>query len=127
MDTLTNPDQIEIYDFLLRFPQRFVSVSEISKHVGNRRLYVEDRNWARPILRRMEMEGWLESNSFGEFRLKRMPEETTHFKNAVGIPGMNLGDTAIIMIDDVKKAPLGPLEKAPLDPLDTEFLKNPAA
>ena len=38
MDTLTNPDQIEIYDFLLRFPQRFVSVSEISKHVGNRRI-----------------------------------------------------------------------------------------
>ena len=103
METLTNQDQIEIYDFLLRFPQVFVSVAEISKHVGNRRLYNEDRNWARPALRRMEMEGWLESNAFGEFRIKRFPENTTHFKKAIGIPGMNLGDTAIIMVDDVKE------------------------
>jgi hypothetical protein len=68
----------------------------------------------------MEMEGWLESNSFGEFRLKRLPEETTHFKKAIGIPGMNLGDTAIIMIDEVK-------ETLPDSPDTTGFLKDPVA
>jgi hypothetical protein len=120
MDTLTNQDQIEIYDFLLRFPQCFVSVAEISKNVGNRRLYTEDRNWARPILRRMEMEGWLESNAFGEFRLKRRPEDTTHFKQAIGVPGINLGDTAIIRMDDVK-------EKLPDLSDTTQLFKNPAA
>jgi len=118
MEILTNQDHIEIYDFLLRFPQLFVSVAEISKNVGNRRLYTEDRNWARPALRRMEMEGWLESNAFGEFRIKRLPENTTHFKKAIGIPGINLGDTAIITADDVKRTPNSPDS--------TQLFKNPA-
>jgi len=120
METLINPEQIEIYDFLKRFPQVFVSVVEISKHVGNRRLYNEDRNWARPALRRMEMEGWLESNSFGEYRLKRRPEDTATFLKALKVPGMSLGDTAIIMADDVK-------ETLPNSPETDAWLKDAAA
>src|SRR5262245_34623701 len=103
METLSNPEQIEIYDFLKRFPQLFVSVIAISKHIGQRRRFNEDRGWARPILRRMEMEGWLESNQFGEYRLKRRPEDTATFMQAIGIPGMALGDTTIIMAKDEKK------------------------
>lgn len=99
MDTLTNADQIEIYDFLRKFPNLFVSVSEVSKNVGNRKRYNIDRNWARPILRRMEMEGWLEANSFGEYRVKRRLEENTTFKDAIKLAGMDLGDTAIITSD----------------------------
>jgi hypothetical protein len=100
MDTLTNPEQIEIYDFLRRFPNLFVSVTEVSKNVGNRRRFNLDRYWSRPILRRMEMEGWVESNSFGEYRLKRRAEENTPFKEAINLPGMSLGDTAIITADE---------------------------
>lgn len=120
METPNNSEQIEILDFLKRFPKLFVSVIEISKHVGNRKRYNEDRNWARPILRRMEMEGWLESNSFAEYRLKRRPEDTTTFLKAINVAGMSLGDTTIIMVDDVKET----LEDAP----DTEeWLKKSAA
>jgi len=120
METLTNPEQIEIYDFLKRFPQTFVSVAELSKHVGNRRRYNEDRTWARPILRRMEMEGWLESNSFGEYRLKRRPEDTETFLKAIKVPGMDLGDTTIIMSSDVK-------ETLPNSPETDMWLKKSAA
>jgi hypothetical protein len=104
METLTNPEQIEIYNFLGRFPNQFVSVPEISKHVGNRKRFNEDRNWARPTLRRMEMEGWLESNSFAEYRIKRRPEDTATFLKAMHVPGMDLGETSIIFADDVKES-----------------------
>jgi hypothetical protein len=117
MDTLTNPDQIEIYDFLKRFPNLFISVTEVSKNVGNRKRFNLDRYWARPLLRRLEMEGWVESNSFGEYRLKRREEDNTTFKEAIKIAGMDLGDTAIIMAD--KK------ETLPDAPETAHILKNP--
>ena len=120
METLSNPEQIEIYDFLRKFPNLFVSVSEISKHVGNRKRFTEDRNWARPTLRRMEMEGWLESNSFAEYRVKRRPEDTALFMKAIKVPGMDLGDTTIIMSDK-------PKETLPNSPDTAQLLKDPAA
>ena len=52
----------------------------------------------------MEMEGWLESNEFGEYRLKNRPEDITPFKDALSTPGVSLGDTAIITLADVKEA-----------------------
>jgi len=119
MDPLINPEQIEIHDFLKRFQQLFVSVIEISKHVGNRKRFKEDRNWARPILRRMEMEGWLESNSFGEYRIKCRPEDTTTFKKAITMPGMELGDTTIILHNEADDKP----ESAP----DTSHLLKRSA
>lgn len=104
-----NAQETELYDFLRRFPQLFVSVVEISKNCGPRKLFNEDRYWARPVLRRMEMEGSLESNPFGEYRIKRRPDDTTTFKRALTMPGFPLGETAIITLDDVGEQ----LENAP--------------
>ena len=104
-----NAQETELYEFLKRSPQLFVSVVEISKNCGPRKLFLEDRNWARPVLRRMEMEGELESNPFGEYRLKRKPDDTTTFRRAITMPGFSLGDTAIISLDDIAER----LEDAP--------------
>ena len=95
-----NVDENEIYEFLKRFPC-FVSVLEISRGVGPRRRFNEDRLWAKPVLRRMEAEGWLESNVFGEFRLKRRKEDDTKFLEAIHHPGASLGDTTIIKLEEV--------------------------
>ena len=95
-----NTQETEIFDFLKRFPHLFVSVNEISKNVGSRKKFNEDRAWARPFLRRMEMDGWVESNPFGEYRLKHRPEDTTSFKRALQMPGVPLGETTIISLDD---------------------------
>ena len=104
-----NAQETELYEFLKRFPQLFVSVVEIGKNCGSRKLFLQDRNWARPILRRMEMEGSVESNPFGEYRVKRRPDDTTTFKRALTMPGFPLGETSIITLDDVAEQ----LENAP--------------
>jgi hypothetical protein len=94
-------DETEIYDFLRQFPNLFVSVTEVSKRLGNRGRYDRDRTWARPILRRMEMDGTVESNPFGEYRLICKPGDTQLFKQALNNPGViPLGDTTIITLDE---------------------------
>ncbi len=95
-------EETEIYDFLKQYPRVYVSVIEISKSVGHRRNFLMDKTWARPLLRRMEMEGLLESNPSGEYRLKNASEDTTTFLNALHNPDAHLGDTTIITLDDVK-------------------------
>jgi len=108
-----NAQETEIFDFLKRFPQLFVSVTEISKNVGNRKKFNEDRSWSRPFLRRMEMDGLLESNPFGEYRLKRPPDDTTTFKHALTVPGFSLGETAIITLDEAEEGILNAPETDP--------------
>src|SRR5207247_8529787 len=77
-----NADETEVYDFLKGYPGVFVSVTEISRRMGARRKFDQDRTWARPILRRMELDGTLESNDLGEYRIKKKANETTSFKKA---------------------------------------------
>ena len=96
-------EESEIYAFLKRFPNQFVSVGDISKSVGSRKQLNEDRNWALPILRRMAVEGVIEVDTFGDFRVPHQADETTTFKKALEIPGASLGDTAIICMDDLKE------------------------
>lgn len=94
-----NPIEQQIYDYVKQFPQVYVSATEVSRSVGNRKWFNADRNWARPILRRLEMDGWLESNPFGEYRVKRRLNDTTTFRQALSVPGMALGETTIISLD----------------------------
>ena len=98
-----NSEETEVYDFLKSYGDNFVSVNEISKRLGHRKRYETDRVWARPILRRMEMDGILQSNPFGEYKLRQYKEETTTFKVALSKPGVDLGDTAIITLNDLDK------------------------
>jgi len=95
-------EETEIYEFLKRFSNRYVSVADISKSVGPRKNFHSDRLWAQPILRRMEMEGWIEANPFGEYRVKFSSEDSTTFKKALETPGISLGDTTIISLKDVQ-------------------------
>lgn len=109
-----NAEETEIYDYLKQFPNVYVSVIEVSKSVGARRNFLVDRAWARPLLRRMEMEGLLESNPSGEYRLKHASGDTTTFLKALARPDVDLGDTTIIVMDDEerKKRGLRQIERA---------------
>src|SRR5947207_2688567 len=60
--------------------------------MGARHKFDQDRTWARPILRRMELDGYLESNEMGEYRLKSKPGGTTSFIKALSTPGVSLAD-----------------------------------
>jgi hypothetical protein len=95
-------EETEIYEFLKRFHNRYVPVTDISRSVGARKNFNADRLWAQPVLRRMEIEGWVEANPFGEYRVKFSSEDSTTFKKALETPGMPLGDTTIVSLSDVK-------------------------
>ena len=97
-----NAEEKEIYDYLLARAGVYITVNEISKYLGRGRQFEIDRNWARPILRRMEMEGWIEANPFGDYRAKSTSEDSTTFLKALDTPGMDLGDTTIISLSDMK-------------------------
>jgi hypothetical protein len=95
-------EEIQIYELLKRFSNRYVSVTDVSKSVGTRKDFNRDRLWAQPVLRRMEMQGLIEANPYGDYRIKHQPDETTTFKNALETPGVPLGDTTIISLSDVQ-------------------------
>ncbi len=63
-------DEVLICEYMRKLPDAFVSVAEICKRAAGKRRYVLDRDWARGVLRRMESDGLVESNEFGQFRLR---------------------------------------------------------
>jgi hypothetical protein len=97
-----NIEENEIYQLLKYRPHRYLSAVEIIQGVGPHKDFCQDRNWLLAILRRMEMEGWVEANSEGEYRLKLREEDTTSFKKALANPGTPLGDAEIICLNDTK-------------------------
>jgi hypothetical protein len=97
-----NTEERDIYELLKYHPNRYLSMAEIIQGAGPHKEFCKDRNWMQAILRRMQVEGWVEMNDAGEFRIRRRDEETTSFLQALGTPGVPLGDTAIITLDDVK-------------------------
>jgi len=120
-----NADEVRIIGFLNEFPDEFVSVVDVSRKLGKGRRYKEDRTWASPIMRRMEMDGLLETNDAGDFRVrteyrengkeqakaqdkgskstKASETKSIDFKQALKTPGVSLGDTTIIRISDVRE------------------------
>ena len=120
-----NADEVRIIGFLNEFPDEFVSVIDVSRKLGKGRRYKDDRTWASPIMRRMEMDGLLETNDAGDFRVrteyrengkeqakaqdkgskstKASETKSIDFKQALKTPGVSLGDTTIIRISDVRE------------------------
>jgi hypothetical protein len=95
-----NADETEIFELLKAFPDQFVSVGDVSRRLGSRHRYATDKNWAGPLLRRMEMDGVVEANSYGEYKVK--PPAAVIFKEGLGQPDISLGETTIIMLDRSK-------------------------
>ena len=62
-------DETSIIDYLKQYPHTFVSAVEVCKKAGGRKRFARDREWARPVLRRMAVDGWLEGNGYGQYKL----------------------------------------------------------
>jgi hypothetical protein len=95
-----NADELAIYEFLKDYPGVYVSVTEISRRLGARHKFQKDRNCARPLLRRMEVDGIVEGNPTGEYRIKVKENQPTSFKSALRQPGVSLGETTLIYLCD---------------------------
>ncbi len=98
-----NADEKAVQELLKDFPGIFVSVTEISRRLGARRKFLKDRTWARPILRRMELDGLLEANECGEYRLALKAFQAPSFKIALNKPDIPLGDTTLISLDETSE------------------------
>jgi hypothetical protein len=108
-----NADELEVYTFLKTFEGRFVSIVDISRRLGSRGRYQENRIWAKPLLLRMEFDGLVQSNDCGEFRAVN-PEEETDFIHALerADPQVPLGDTTIIKLADIDEEDSDPRRSA---------------
>ncbi len=98
-----NADEQTVCEFLKQYPGTYVSVTDISRRLGKHQKFKKDRAWSRPILRRMELDGLVESNACGEYRLKDVASGTS-FRNALTKPNIPLGDTTIIGLDQETEA-----------------------
>lgn len=63
-------DEIQIYDFLKAAPNSYATEREIARRVGGRKRLKEEPDWIRPILERMVREQILETDGYGQYRLK---------------------------------------------------------
>src|SRR4030095_13776195 len=100
-------EKYERYHYLNRTPGKFVSIYDIAKDLGSRRSFAANRDWAYECLHRLDNEGLVDKNEAGEYRVRdqHQPEDTTEFLRAIRSPGVSLGDTAIIRIEDVERRP----------------------
>ncbi len=88
-------DEQDILEFLRKF-DAFVSPVEIAKRVGGKQRFKEDRDWAKPILYRLFMEGVLEADEYGHYRLR--PE--SEVKKADGPKGYYSFGCKTYILDD---------------------------
>jgi hypothetical protein len=68
-------DERTIFDYLKTWGEEFVSAKEICRRAGGKRRYVEDNNWAAPILQRMKTCNLLEGDAVGRYRIKPAPKK----------------------------------------------------
>ena len=81
-------DSHEILEFLKRY-DTFVSPTEIAKKVAGKRRFMEEPDWARPVLYRLLTDELVEANEYGHYRLAgnqhaKQPAKDTNFYYSMG-------------------------------------------
>ena len=71
---MMDADEREVYLYLRRRPDEFVSAHTICRHAGGKLRFRESADWAKPVLRRMHERGILEADAAGEYRLAPVPK-----------------------------------------------------
>jgi hypothetical protein len=70
----------DIYHYMKSRRPKSVPARDINRHVGGKRKYRYNPDWARPVLLRMVERGILETDAEGSYRLKPIPPEDTKGK-----------------------------------------------
>ena len=63
-------DERDIFQFLKTWGDKFTNAREIARRASAKKRFHEDPEWAKPVLKRMEERGILESDILGRFRVK---------------------------------------------------------
>jgi hypothetical protein len=70
----------EIYRYLKSRRATFVPARDIGRHVGSKRRFRYNPDWAKPVLLRMIERDILETDAEGSYRLKPIPRKNTEGK-----------------------------------------------
>jgi hypothetical protein len=62
-------DETQVLEYLRQYPDTYISGIEVGKRASGRKRFQQDRDWARPVLRRLEVEFLVESNEYGHYRI----------------------------------------------------------
>ena len=73
-------DEREVYYYVKSRRPQIVSERDIGRHVGGKRRFRYNQEWAKPVLLRMIERGILETDAEGNYRLKAMPKKETQGK-----------------------------------------------
>src|SRR6266481_6714309 len=65
-----NTDDQTVLSYLESFKDQFISHTEVSKRAAGKRRFIENPDWGRTVLQRLALQGVLEVNSFGQYRIK---------------------------------------------------------
>jgi hypothetical protein len=68
-------DERDIFQFLKTWGADFTNPKEVARRATSKRRFYEDPDWAKPVLKRMEERGILESDIQGRFRIKPVPKK----------------------------------------------------
>ncbi len=68
-------DERDIFQFLKTWGDQYTAAREIARRAANKKKYYDDPEWAKPVLRRMEERGILESDVQGRYRIKPLPSK----------------------------------------------------
>ena len=104
-------DEIQVFEYLKSCPNTFVSAIEIARRVGGKRRLREDPDWIRPVLLRMVSEELLESDQFGQYRLKMRSKARPHAQKLT----MDNWETWELVLDEQGEN-LGPATDLPGQP-----------
>ena len=73
-------DELAIYYYLKSRRPKCVPDRDIGRHVGGKRKFRYNTDWAKPVLLRMIERGILETDAEGFYRIKPMPQKDTQGK-----------------------------------------------
>jgi len=71
---MMDADEREIFHYLRKDREVFVSASAISRHAGGRHRFRREADWAKAALSRMAERGIVEADATGAYRLKPIPK-----------------------------------------------------
>ncbi len=66
---ILNAEALDIIAYLKTAPDKFISLAEISRRAGGRKLFEESPGWARHLMMPLRDAGYIEINTRGHYRI----------------------------------------------------------
>lgn len=103
---MLSPDEQDILTFLKPLGRQFATPREVCRRACGKQRFNEDPSWAKPILKKLEHKGFLETNANGHYRLK--PEDdlkkkvpmAPHIQRILAQSSKDFSASTIINVDE---------------------------